>query len=41
MIWLDAAKTREAMKVRDLEQVLLAVAWVSDVQDVCFNYFLK
>jgi hypothetical protein len=28
-IWLDAAEIREAMKVRDWEQVLLTVAWVS------------
>jgi hypothetical protein len=41
VIWLDAAKTREAMKKRDLEQVLLAVAWVRDVQRRLFQLFTE
>jgi hypothetical protein len=37
MIWLDAAETREVMKVTYLEQVLLTVAWVSDAERCLFQ----
>jgi hypothetical protein len=39
VIWLDAAKTREAMKLTDSGQVLLAVAWVSDADRRLFHLF--
>ncbi len=38
-IWQDAAKAREAMKLADSEQVLLAVAWVSDAERHLFQLF--
>jgi hypothetical protein len=36
VIWLDAAKTREPMKLTDPEQVLLALTWVSDAEQHLF-----
>jgi hypothetical protein len=38
-IWLDAQETREAMKLTDFEQVLLAVAWVSEAEHRLFQLF--